>query len=159
MARFWQAIKDWSRVVSSLEYSARQQTLDSRESDLIWLLRSENPRFRNTALKVLHHLRFRSNRLLAELVRIMEDETAYSETRIAAADGFAHVVRREHWPDHSTEPLNFAHVDRLRALLDRPAPLDVVRAFRDALAVAEKMLETRDPLHCISRTEPCGQSV
>jgi hypothetical protein len=140
MTRFWRTLKDWGRVVSSIEYSARQQTLDSRETDLIWLLRSENPRFRSTALKALQHLRYRSDRLLAELVRIMEDETAYSDTRIAAADGFAHVVSREQWPDGSGRRLNRTHVERLRALLDRPNPTELGRAVRHALAVVEQGL-------------------
>ncbi len=138
MSHFWRTLKDWGRVVSSIEYSARQQTLDSRENDLIWLLRSDNPRFRDAALKALRHLRYRSDRLLSELVRIIEDDAAGSHTRIAAACGFGHLVSRQQWPAGLGRTLNRTLAARLRAMLDKDNPPDLEQAVRNALAEAEE---------------------
>lgn len=124
--RLWATLKDWSRLVSQIEYSARQQSLDSRENDLICLLRSNNHRFRTTALKALRHLRYGSDRLAAAVIQIIEDDTAESDVRVLAIEALEHMLTLETSRGQAGRRERLAP---LRALLDRPLPPSVETAL------------------------------
>lgn len=136
MTEFWKTIREWGRMMSLIEFASSEKTLDSREQDLLWLLRSPDPRFRGAALRAIRHLRYHSGPLMSELVRLVEDETLFSDMRVAAAQAFAHLVSRRSM-ESSARP-DQRLLERLRELLDRPQPADLARAMEDALAAAEE---------------------
>lgn len=132
----WATLKDWGRLVSLMEYSVHQQTLDSRESDLVWLLRSDNPRFRSTALKALQNLRYRSELLIAEIVRIIQDDQIDTDCRVLAVAALSHVARLEQSAAGRIEKqmLETERRTMLQSLLDRPLPSNVAEAVHRELA-------------------------
>lgn len=138
MTEFWKTIKEWGRMLSLIEFASSEKTLDSREHDLLWLLRSPDPRFRGAALRAIRHLRYHSAPLMSELVRLIEDEALFSDIRVAAADAFAHLVSRG--PMNASVPPDRELIERLKVLLDRPQPSELARALQEAIAAADESL-------------------
>lgn len=136
MTELWKTIKEWGRVMSLVEFSTREKTLDSREHDLLWLLRSPDPRFRGAALRAIRHLRYHSGPLMSELVRLVEDEGLFSDLRVAAAEAFAHLVSRGAMAGSGGSDPRL--LERLKGLLDRPQPSDLARALHAAVGAVDE---------------------
>lgn len=133
----WATMKEWGKIVSLIEYSTHQQSLDSRENDLIWLLRSENSRFKSTALKALRNLRYRSDRLVAEVLKIIRDESDEFACRVLAAEALGHIVKlNSPFPGHRKKH-GEDQTATLRKLLCEPLPPEVLEAIRRELPADE----------------------
>ncbi len=137
MVTTWNSLREWDRVLGWLEYSIRQHSLDSRERDLIWLLRfNDNWRLREAALKAVRHLKEPSAGLMSEVVRIIEDTSLYSGVRVLGAEALAHLLdcnRKMRRPPAQKKAIT----RRLRALMAEPQPPIVTDAVRSALDIIE----------------------
>lgn len=126
--KLWATLKEWSR---------RPPSLDSRECDLIGLLRSDNPRFQQATLKALRNLRYCSDRLIAEIIRIIEDDDVMYETRVLAVEALSHIISLDRPSRGSHRTRQVERAAMLRRLLDKSLPVDVTEALNRALATAQ----------------------
>ena len=89
----WNSLLEWDRALAWMEYAIRQHSLDSRQTDLAWLLRfSDNWRLREAALKAVRHLNEPSAILMDEVIRIVEDESLYSGVRMLAVQALVDLL-------------------------------------------------------------------
>lgn len=126
--KLWATLKEWSR---------QPPNLDSRECDLIGLLRSDNPRFQHATLKALRNLRYCSDRLIAEIIRIVEDDDMTSETRVLAVEALSHILSLDRSSRGSHRTRQVERIAMLRRLLDKSLPVAVSEALNRALATAQ----------------------
>lgn len=139
MESMWTSLREWNRVLVWLEYSVHQRTLDSHEKDLLWLLRFDgNWRLREAALKALQHLSQPSVSLMKEVMRIVEDDSLYSEVRVLAAQALAHLLN---CGGEAGRPQDHPQMimRQLRAMIAEPQPPIVADAVRGVLEAVEAL--------------------
>jgi hypothetical protein len=131
-------LEQWDAVLEQLDKWKQGGQLDSRQDDLLWLLRYRgNWRLREAALEMSAFLQAPTLEVIRQVSDIMMDENLYQEVRILAAETLGAILSNERQRGTITVPVDSEVRARMNALLASAQPPVMHIALRRILSQIE----------------------
>lgn len=126
-------LKDWGRVLDTLESLTNQNRLDECQAGLIRILRyKHNWRLREAVLECIGRVKRPNHKLIREVMGILAEEDTYYDMRILAATALGELIR-ESSSDIQADSIGFKCKELMEALLESPQPPIFHEALKKSL--------------------------
>ncbi len=126
-------LKDWGRVLDTLESLTNQNRLDECQAGLIRILRyKDNWRLREAVLECVGRVKKPGHELMREVMGILADEDTYYDMRILAATALGELIRKTP-SDIQSDSGGFQCKKLIKSLIESPQPPIFHEALRKSL--------------------------
>ena len=134
-------LRDWGKVLETMEQMKRDVTLDSNQEGLLRILRyTRNWRLRESALECVALLRKPGGEIISEVLDILGDAKLYCDARILAANALGAMAVQ--WVKSNGRQAGGQVrqvLEKMRMLLDSPEPPVLHEAIRKSVAAIESI--------------------